>query len=385
MKQWIKKLIEQFEVGGSANLSKTAAQISSSANAGATHEISEDRATLLYLLDVYNKNLFDTEKHPVRKTREIFDEFIKALLVASDGTRADDPQRATAEKVLFRLRQFFAVHRIDEYGYIQNTFEDFKGIIWDFADQLSEAVRLEKLDDKKIGDSLGQLREAVEANSIDDLRVRSREFIDFYVEQQTRRDERREKSLTLLKTNLDSVRKKLSDANQKIHIDHLTKAFNRLSFDEQIRLLHEQHQKRQVSASLIVFDLDHFKNVNDTFGHDVGDKVLCECVNTIKSVFDEPGDYLARTGGEEFAILLSGCKVEPAIVRAESALDKVRQHVVISGSFQVRFTISMGIAELGPNEPIDMWLKRADNALYESKNSGRDRYTVAPPAHMFAA
>ncbi len=372
MKQWIQKLIEQFDAGITG--------ASKNAKVDETTEISEDRATLLYLIDVYNKNLIETEKYPTRKAREIFDEFIKALLVA-EGAAAHE---TTKEKVLFRLRQFFSVHRLDEYTYIQNTFEDFKGIVWDFADQLGDAIRLEKIDDSKIHQSLGLLREAVEANSIEDLRVRSREFIDFYVEQQTRRDERREKSLTLLKTNLDSVRKKLSDANQKMHIDHLTKAYNRLSFDEECRRLYELYQKRQTPACMVVFDLDHFKNINDTFGHNVGDIVLKECVKTIKQTFNEPGDHVSRTGGEEFAILLPGCKVERAIVRAEAALEQIRAHVVIHGSFQVRFTVSMGIAELG-KEPFEMWIKRADSALYESKNSGRNRYTVSPPPHLFAA
>ncbi len=373
MKQWIRKLVEQFDAGVNSGAKGAKSAV------GAT-DISEDRATLLYLIDVYNKNLIETDKHPARKVREIFDEFIKALLV-TEGAGADE---STKEKVLFRLRQFFAVHRLDEYSYIQNANEDFKGIIWDFADQLGEAIRLEKLDDKNISESLGLLREAVEANSIEDLRVRSREFIDFYVEQQTRRDERREKSLSLLKTNLDSVRKKLSDANQKMHVDHLTQAFNRMAFDEECRRLYGLHQKQQTPACLIMFDLDHFKRVNDTFGHDVGDIVLKECVKTMKQAFNEPGDHISRTGGEEFAILLPGCNAERAIVRAEAALEQIRANVVIHGSFQVKFTISMGIAELG-KEPLEMWVKRADSALYESKNSGRNRYTVAPPPHLFAA
>ena len=97
------------------------------------------------------------------------------------------------EDVLFRFRQWFSSYRTEEYGYIQNTFEDFKGIIWDFADQLAEELNVEKKKDETVNSSLSLLREAVESNSIEALRTRSREFINLYIDTQTQKDERRQK------------------------------------------------------------------------------------------------------------------------------------------------------------------------------------------------
>jgi diguanylate cyclase len=367
VKQWVVKLIEQFESDRGANASITA-------NLG-DQEISEDRATLLYLIDIYNKNLIEFDKQPVRKVREILDEFTKAIL----------NKNSNIDKVLFRFRQFFSSYRVEEYTYIQNTFNDFKHIIWDFADQLSEDIRFEQSQDIEVKTSLGQLREAVEANSIDDLKVKSREFIDYYVEQQTKRDERRSKSLSLIKTNLDHVKKKLASANQKMQVDHLTKAFNRMSFDEHAAALKTRAKEKNISATLVYFDLDHFKKVNDTFGHDSGDVVLQECVKLIKKIFSHPTDFVARIGGEEFAILLENCTAQDAILRADEALRQVRDTPVVHNSFQIRYTISMGIAELSGNETVVEWVKRADSALYQSKTSGRDRYTLAPPGHLRVA
>src|SRR5437868_4991740 len=82
-----------------------------------------------------------------------------------------------------------------EYTYIQNTFDDFKRIIWDFAEQLSDDIQYEQVKDAEAKQSLDQLREAVDANSIDALRSKSREFIDFYIKYQSQKDDRRIKRL----------------------------------------------------------------------------------------------------------------------------------------------------------------------------------------------
>lgn len=98
---------------------------------GEAPEMTEERATLLFIIDTYNKHLIETEHHPSRKVREVFDEFTKELVQAS-------PEKQ--EKILFRLRQYFNTHRIDEYAYVQKTFDDFKSIIFDFVDQLAEEI-----------------------------------------------------------------------------------------------------------------------------------------------------------------------------------------------------------------------------------------------------
>ena len=103
-------------------------------------KISEEMATLLFIIDQYNKNLLDVENHPVRRVREEFDEISKGLL---------NSETENIEKALFRFRQFFSSYRIDEYSYIQKTFDDFRNIIWAFVDQLSEELSDEKKSDQQ--------------------------------------------------------------------------------------------------------------------------------------------------------------------------------------------------------------------------------------------
>lgn len=355
MKSWVKKLVSQFEIE------------TDSSKPEAHPDLSDDRATILYILDTYNKNLFEIEDRPIRRIREMMDEFSKQLM---------NPEKIKDEKLLFELRQFFSSYRIAEYTYIQKTFDDFKKIIWDFADQLGEDLVAEKSQDEVINQNLGQLREAVESNSIDTLKRKSREFINFYIEHQTIKDERRSKRMQSIRKNLTTVKKQLLDANQSMRIDHLTQCYNRKSFEEQAQKYHQLFQISKNPISLLMVDIDHFKKVNDTYGHDVGDFVLKECVRFLKENFQRPDDFIARLGGEEFAVLLPDYSAENAAVKAEEILQKIRKEVVIHGTNEIRFTVSIGISQLYERETVSQWMKKADQALYNSKNTGRNKLTV---------
>ncbi|MGZ3768123.1 MAG: diguanylate cyclase [Bdellovibrio sp.] len=363
MKQWMKKLVEQFDMdwGSTPNSS-------SGKSTTVTQNLTEDRATLLYILDIYNKHLFEIQNHSVRKVRAKLDNFAKEL-VASDGE--------IAEKALFRLRQFISSYRIDEYTYVQNTFDDFKRIIWDFADHLSEEAHVEDSAQGDINQSLEQLREAVESNSIEELRTRSRDFINFYLKHQNADNERRTRRMESIKKNLTTVKKQLMEANQTMRRDHLTGAHNRRCYDEQVRRYLQLHEIDKDPMSLILLDIDFFKKINDSYGHDIGDFILKECVRLLQESFSREEDFIARLGGEEFAVILPGCTIDAAIKMAEEAMARIRKEVFVQDRMEIRFTVSMGIAEVGHEESADSWYKRADEALYDAKQTGRNKYTIA--------
>lgn len=360
MKQWMKKLVDQFDMDwGSTPEGKEGKP---------APVLTEDRATLMYILDIYNKHLFEIQNHSVRKVRAKLDTFAKELV-------QQDPEQI--EKTLFRLRQFISSYRIDEYTYVQNTFDDFKRIIWDFADHLGEEAQIEDTAQGDMNQSLEQLREAVESNSIEELRAKSREFINFYLKHQSTKDERRSKRMESIKKNLTTVKKQLMEANQTMRRDHLTGAHNRRSYDEQVRRYLQLHEIDGDPMSLIILDIDFFKKINDGFGHDVGDFILKECVRLLEESFSREEDFIARLGGEEFGVILPGCNQEAAIKMAEEAMARIRKEVFVHDGKELRFTVSMGIAEVCKNEGADSWYKRADEALYESKQTGRNKYTLA--------
>ncbi len=358
MNTWLKKLVEQLEVDWK----------SSGHSEDQGPHVPDDRATLLFILDNYSKYLLDIDGHPIRKVRETLDDFSKLLLKTPEADMGD---------VLFKLRQFLSSYRIDEYSFIQKTFDDFKSIIWDFADQLGEDLVIDKVKDREVSENLDQLREAVESNSIHILKSKAREFIDYYVEVQNQRDDRRSKRLIRAKKNLQVVKKKLVEAHHNMRVDHLTKAYNRQSFDEQLKNHHRLHAISKNPVCLISLDIDFFKKINDAYGHDIGDFVLKESVLLLQEVFHRKEDFVARVGGEEFAILLPEYRIDDAVRMAEEAMAKIRREVFIQGELEIKFTVSMGIAQLFNSETVEQWLKRADQALYHSKNTGRNKFTVA--------
>jgi diguanylate cyclase (GGDEF)-like protein len=364
LKQWVVKLLQQLDISFADSESINV----NSAPTKTMPVISEEKATLLFMMDVYNKHLFEMEKHSVRKVREKLDMMAKGLV---------DSDPKNVERCLSEIRLFFSSYRVDESTYIQNTFDDFKRIVWDLADQLSEDIREDSAKDEALSTHLQDLKEAVEANSLETLRKKSREFINLYVEHQNAKNESRKKRLTSVKKNLDTVKKQLLEANSSLNLDHMTGAHNRKSFDDAVKKYVQLNSMNPMQVSLIIMDIDFFKKINDTYGHDIGDFVLKECVRILKSVFHKDAEMVARIGGEEFVVILPNHAIEHALVRAEEVQKRIRSEVFVHGESVVRFTVSMGIAQLLDGENASDWVKRSDTALYKSKNSGRNQYTVA--------
>jgi len=153
--------------------------------------------------------------------------------------------------------------------------------------------------------------------------------------------------------------------------DQLTGLNNRRSLDAKLDAEMERSNRYHEALSIIMFDIDHFKNVNDTWGHAVGDDVLKQ-MSSIASALVRGPDDLFRWGGEEFLIVAPHTDLQGAIVLAE----KLRL-AIESDTFPTvgTLTASFGVAELRPAEDREEWFKRVDQALYRSKNNGRNRVT----------
>lgn len=155
--------------------------------------------------------------------------------------------------------------------------------------------------------------------------------------------------------------------------DPLTGAFNRRHFEICLRAAIERRRRFSETASLVVFDVDCFKEVNDRFGHTSGDAVLKALV-VLGKRRARSLDLLFRTGGEEFALILSGARVDAALGFAEEFRAAVAASLSIEGH---AVSISAGVSELRQGQsPLD-WLTEADRALYRAKTGGRNRVAGA--------
>ena len=156
--------------------------------------------------------------------------------------------------------------------------------------------------------------------------------------------------------------------------DGLTKIFNKKYFQDRIRTEFAFSARHKTALSLILFDIDHFKQVNDTQGHPAGDKVLVAlAAHVLKLVRVE--DVFARYGGEEFAVLCRGTDVQRAEVLADRIRTSVEQLPIIYNTDRISITISMGVAMIPHTKigDVDTFIGVTDQALYEAKRGGRNR------------
>jgi diguanylate cyclase (GGDEF)-like protein len=159
--------------------------------------------------------------------------------------------------------------------------------------------------------------------------------------------------------------------------DPLTGLLNRRSFMSRAASEIMRRQRMPGPMTAMMVDADHFKKVNDTYGHDAGDAVLKALATALQNGIRET-DILARFGGEEFALLLPGVDVDGACELAGRLLREIAALVIWMDQKPIRFTVSIGVAGAGEKAAIDLMLKSADEALYLAKTSGRNRWMVAP-------
>ena len=165
----------------------------------------------------------------------------------------------------------------------------------------------------------------------------------------------------------------LEELTEKLEVlattDSLTRVHNRYSIMNILNLEIHRSARSKQPLSIIMYDIDYFKNVNDEYGHDVGDKVLIELTNVVKSSLREI-DFIGRYGGEEFLIIMPTTTLESAKEIANRVREEVQNH---SFEDNIEITISLGLVELAEGEDTNAIFKRLDNLLYDSKNSGRNR------------
>ncbi|NIP84898.1 MAG: diguanylate cyclase [Planctomycetales bacterium] len=173
------------------------------------------------------------------------------------------------------------------------------------------------------------------------------------------------------------LEKQCATLHEKATRDPLTKVANRAEFDRQHEAFVEQHRNRDEPGSLIICDIDHFKGINDTYGHPAGDDALRRFAQMLAENC-RPGDLVARYGGEEFVLLCADCDQAAASRRAE----KIRHQIantplsVLGGK---RITASFGVTQTAAEDTPSLMLGRADKALLEAKAAGRNLVVTVSP------
>lgn len=184
---------------------------------------------------------------------------------------------------------------------------------------------------------------------------------------------------------LEIALRELNEANQKLTeqttIDSLTGVKNRNSFDKRIVAEGRISRRQQTPMAILMLDIDHFKSINDTYGHLAGDQALRVIAVELKQKLKRPTDLVSRFGGEEFAIILPNTNQEGALQVAESIRKAIFELPISWGGVTIPLTVSIGVSVeiVSSEQHTTLLLERADKALYRAKNEGRNRVMLYTP------
>lgn len=189
-----------------------------------------------------------------------------------------------------------------------------------------------------------------------------------------------EERLRAMGEELESVQRDLADARQSAEHDQLTGLPNRRALEAALQRAVETSRAADQALSLAFCDIDHFKRLNDTHGHALGDRVL-RLVGDCLSEGAGTGAFVGRQGGEEFVMLFEGVRLEEAAARVDAVRAELAHRDFKSRTNETpigHITFSAGVAALRPGEMGDSLMQRADEALYRAKNGGRNRVEMDP-------
>ncbi len=318
---------------------------------------------------------------PAAEVARMGDAWANHLLIGRPSPAA--PDAAQAQELQQRdwagAREFAARVLRQQASRVSESFKNLREALAAVLRGMDAAVHLDAAHDARVNGNLERMRAALQSGQPELIR---REVLSAVEGIATALQERRahnEQQATELGSRVRQMHEELSEARRESGTDALTQLANRRAFDAALdqALLHAHASG--TPALLLLLDLDHFKSVNDRFGHAAGDSVLKRVADALARSYLRRSDLVARFGGEEFAVLLTDVAPAGVMGLAERSLRAVRAVQFDDVEDGLRATISVGVAPIEPHDTTSSWIERADRALYAAKREGRDRAVLGRP------
>jgi diguanylate cyclase len=272
----------------------------------------------------------------------------------------------------FQRSRKYLLERESEFGevinYLREAVSRLAGESHTFSTELNHSTeRIQRLTDIE---DIRELKKQI-SNEVQNLK----RTID-------EKKQKEEASYSRLSKRMELLQHSLQESREEASLDGLTGIPNRRTFDRTVQRWIAERKTSGRTFVLAMLDLDDFKAINDTRGHQVGDRVLL-CAARFFGKQIRQNDFLARFGGEEFVILMDGLDATQAHAKFAGMLERLAatsyDYEIGGGVASICFTASCGLAECGADEPVETLLRRADEALYQAKKSGKNRAVLAPP------
>jgi diguanylate cyclase len=331
------------------------------------------------VLRAMGKHAFDTDEASAHDVTLLFERWAQHVTIGGRHPDETDETPQRRGRDLAGMRRFFAEHRRREQKYVSDAVGELRQLVWSFVRNVHRAIAEESEADAKAKHQISRLHAAAMGPSIEELKREALVVVTTLDDILRERARRQKEQMSELGERLRTLGRQLEDARRESELDPLTKVGNRRAFDERFARVAELSGICATPACVVMVDLDHFKSINDTHGHQVGDAVLSRVADALSRAFLRKSDFVARYGGEEFAIVIPEVTLQNSKRLTARLLEGVRGLVFDEIAAGLKVTASVGVAELAAGESAESWLQRADRALYEAKNAGRDRVVEAPP------
>ena len=304
----------------------------------------------------------------------------------------------TSIQSVFELINFVYTDSVDQKKELEAFLFNVGMQISRIGDELHSAVEKQTSDLNIQNELNAQMNNAVNdisknvssANDLDALKVTVKSQLDslqHLVEEERNvvkaHETRIKESVHVLANKVDQLKMEAQELREKVKKekenalrDPLTGLFNREAYDNRINSLITDSKANQKYASLLIWDVDHFKKFNDTYGHVIGDRVLKAVAKKLNNSLTS-NYFLARYGGEEFVMILPGVTAGKAIYFADKIREEISRVTFLFKGKPIKITISCGIADIHAKDNAECLFERADKALYEAKKRGRNCVVVS--------
>ncbi|MDQ3233216.1 MAG: GGDEF domain-containing protein, partial [Pseudobdellovibrionaceae bacterium] len=317
------------------------------------------------VLDYYSQTRSQIFKLDKWDYRNVFENVIKARFGGD------------AQKALDRLRESFHESRLQENAHGKRYLSELRGLMWQSVDQIFSLLDVHKKDDGVLLKVRSNLQKALVAQDLSSARQTVKEVLTSLAELEKSRQQVLDSLQNSFKKQMETLQSELQTVQSQLQLDGLTQVYNRATFDQQLRKTTQFSFLTGQKSCLIMLDIDHFKKVNDSYGHPAGDAVIQTLARTLAQSFPRKTDFVARYGGEEFAIILQGTDLSESQELVAKVLVRIRALKISHNDQDIAVTASAGVALYQPGELVELWLQRADKALYDAKQQGRDRLILA--------
>ena len=329
--------------------------------------------TLSNVLQVLGKESFELENDI---DPGIFPEMCKEFSCHVENGAAvpsfDIPRSTNGSREWAHVRRFFADRRKAEREFVTERLGDYRGVVEDLVSGLRQIGERDQSTEYSVKRSLDQIDDAVGTGVLPEIRKTLTQAISSVSETFAEQKKQYEHQLRELNNRMSNLRQDLVAAREEMKRDALTDAHNRRAFDAAITQSLNMHFILNQPVTLVMIDLDHFKQVNDNYGHAAGDEVLRDMGEALARAFIRKSDLIARYGGDEFAVILNDTTAENSQKLVERFLNYVADIRIPYAPDDARISCSAGYTEIHERDDVGTLIKRADRALYKAKAKGRN-------------